>query len=73
MSEEWVTVIEKTTLVVLLYCQQHFRQASNTPLGSGHLAQIIGTARTTEECNKILHGIIPEAIKTAQPPELLSI
>ena len=71
-SEEWVTVIDKRTLetAVLLYCQQHFRQASTTPLGSGQLAELIGNAGLTEECTNILNGMIPEAIKSATQPEL---
>ncbi len=65
-------IIDKWMLetTVLLYCQQHFRHASTTPLGSGQLADSIGNAALTEECTHIINGMIPEAIMSATPPEL---
>ncbi len=49
-NEEWVTVIDQATLekLVLLFCQQHFNQASQTSFGSGHSSRLLeGLGLTT--------------------------
>jgi hypothetical protein len=44
--EEWITVIDQATLekAILLYCQQHFQQAAETPFGSGQLHALLAAS-----------------------------
>jgi hypothetical protein len=58
-TEEWETIIEKDKLetAILMYCHQHFQQASEAPFGIGVLAEAIGSDGLTELSNRILQGI----------------
>ncbi len=65
--KEWTTLLDKCLIetAILLYNQQHFRQAATTPFGQGFLAKLLGHAGITEQCYQILDGI-----KVDIPPEL---
>ncbi len=61
---------------IILYCQQHFWQAADTPFGSGHLAELIGQAGLMEACNEILQGAqvnLPPALPTKEFGLVLSM
>jgi hypothetical protein len=57
-DEEWITIIDQPTLekTALLYCQQHFQQAQNTPFGSGHLHNLLNGSGLTSAGQQILKG-----------------
>ncbi len=61
VNEEWVTIIDQNTLErsILLFCQQHFQQAANTPCGSGHLSHLLEASGLTEAAKTILQGTFP--------------
>jgi hypothetical protein len=74
-NEEWVTVIDQATVEqsVLLYCQQHFQQAKQTPFGSGHLSKLLSTSGLTNIGLQILQGEWKGSQGTASLPELQSV
>lgn len=59
-TEEWVTILDKDQLenAILLYCQEHFQQASTTPFGHGHFAELLGISGLTEAGQNILDGTL---------------
>ena len=71
-TEEWVTLVDKTHLesALLLYCEQHFQQAADTPLGSGHLAKLLGIAGLTAAGQKIIDGTLFTCFDETTCPEL---
>ena len=71
-TEEWVTVIDKPTLErsILLFCQQHFQQAAQTPFGSGHLAKLLLSSGLTPAGEQMLQGTWTADAGIAMTPEL---
>jgi hypothetical protein len=71
-TEEWVTVIDKPTLErsILLFCQQHFQQAAQTPFGSGHLAKLLLSSGLTQAGEQMLRGKWTTDEGIAMTPEL---
>lgn len=71
-TEEWVTILDKDQMenAILLYCQEHFQQASATPFGHGHLADLIGTSGLTEAGKQILQGTLFSEFDAESFPEL---
>ena len=57
-TEEWTTVINQKTLEtsILLFCSQHFQQASSTPFGSGQLFRLLGASGQTPTGESMLSG-----------------
>ena len=60
-NEEWVTIIDQPTLerAILLFCQQHFQQASSTPFGSDQLFHLLSASGLTKAGDQILDGVCP--------------
>ncbi len=75
VNKEWVTVIDQVTLEksVLLYCQEHFQQASSTPFGSGHLSNLLATSGLSEIGLQILQGTWKPPQGEAVYPELQAV
>ncbi len=73
-TEEWETIINQPTLerAILLFCSQHFQQASNTPFGAGQLVSLLGTSGLTSAGKEILSGTWLHKHPELQPPELRS-
>ena len=71
-TEEWVTIIDQPTMetAILRFCQQHFQQALQTPFGSGHLINLLGSLSLTSTGNHILNGSWPSSISAPVSPEL---
>ena len=71
-TEEWVTLLDKSHLenALLLYCEEHFQQAASTPLGSGHLSKLLGTAGLTEAGKQIIDGTLYTCFDDSNCPEL---
>lgn len=55
---------------ILLYCQEHYQQASATPFGHGHLAALLGKSGLTNAGTQILQGTLLEPFDSALFPEL---
>jgi hypothetical protein len=71
-KEEWVTILDQNQLenAILLYCQEHYQQASVTPFGHGHLAALIGKSGLTDAGTQILQGTLFEVFDQDLFPEL---
>ena len=61
---------EKLEMAILMYCHQHFRQASQTPFGRGAPAEAIGSDGLTELSDKILQGTFFEGTDYDLFPEI---
>jgi hypothetical protein len=71
-KEEWVTILDHNQLenAILLYCQEHYQQASVTPFGHGHLAALIGKSGLTDAGTRILQGTLFEVFDKDLFPEV---
>ncbi len=71
-SEEWVTLIDKQSLerAILVYCQEHFRQAEATPFGAGQLFDMLGHSGLTEAGRELLKGTLFENADHTDFPEI---
>ena len=71
-AEVWETLVDKAHLEssLLMYCEEHYQQATTTPLGSGYLAKLLGTAGLTEAGQQIIDGTLFEGFDDTNCPEL---
>lgn len=71
-AEEWVTLLDKRKIesALLQYCNEHYQQAAATPLGSSHLANLLGTAGLTEAGKQIIDGTLFNCLDESNFPEL---
>ena len=71
-NKEWVTIIDQPTLerAILLFCQEHFRQAAKTPFGSGQLFELLSASGLKAAGEQILQGICPDLLDRESSVEL---
>jgi hypothetical protein len=71
-AEEWVTLYDKQKIesALLRYCEEQYQQAAATPLGKGHLANLLGISGLTEAGQQIIDGTLFSGFDNSNCPEL---